>query len=65
VAIPKPKGSRPPANADDKEQSELFIKKARKIGADEEHSASDELIGQLAKKPPDPRTTQRKASREK
>jgi hypothetical protein len=40
---------------DDKEQSKLFLKKAREIGADEEHSASDELVGQLAKKPPEPR----------
>jgi len=36
---------------DDKEQSNLFIKKARVIGADEEHSHADELIGHLAKKP--------------
>jgi hypothetical protein len=40
---------------DDDEQSRLFIKKAREIGADEERSASDELIEQLAKKPPEPR----------
>ncbi len=42
-------------NRDDEEQSRLFIKKASEIGADEERSASDELIGQLAKKPPEPR----------
>lgn len=40
---------------DDPEQSRLFIKKAREIGADEERSRSDELIGHLAKKPPEPR----------
>ena len=40
---------------DDKEQSKLFLKKAREIGADEETSESDELIGQLARKPPEPR----------
>jgi hypothetical protein len=40
---------------DDEEQSKLFIEKAREIGADEEHSKSDELIGKLAKKPPEPR----------
>jgi hypothetical protein len=40
---------------DDNEQSKLFIKKAREIGADEERSISNELIGQLAKKPPEPR----------
>jgi hypothetical protein len=39
---------------DDPEQSRLFIKKAREIGADEKRSRSDELIGQLAKKPPQP-----------
>ena len=46
----KPKRSSP----DDKEQSKLFIQKAREIGADEEKSRADELIGRLAKKPPDP-----------
>jgi hypothetical protein len=40
---------------DDKEQSKLFIEKAREIGADEEKSRSDELIGRLAKKLPEPR----------
>ena len=40
---------------DDKEQSKLFIEKAREIGADEEHSESDNLIGQLARKPPEPK----------
>lgn len=45
---------------DDKEQSKLFLKKAREIKADEEHSASDELIGQLAKKPPKPHAQKRK-----
>ncbi|MGO9400762.1 MAG: hypothetical protein ACLP19_23405 [Xanthobacteraceae bacterium] len=41
--------------SDDKEQSKLFIEKAREIGADEERSEADNLIGQLAKKPPEPR----------
>jgi hypothetical protein len=40
---------------DDPEQSRLFIKKAREIGADEENSRADEVIGRLAKKPPEPR----------
>lgn len=40
---------------DDPKQSRLFIKKAREIGADEEKSRADELIGQLAKRPPEPR----------
>jgi len=52
---PKTKNNATPTNADDPEQSRLFIKKAREIGADEAHSASDKLIGQLAKKPPEPR----------
>lgn len=47
VAKPKP---------DDKEQSESFIKTARKIGADQElSSAADELLGSLAKQAPEPR----------
>jgi hypothetical protein len=33
----------------------VFIEKAREIGADEEKSAAEELIGQLAKKQPEPR----------
>src|SRR6185312_11590465 len=41
-------------NRDDAEQSRLFIEKAREIGADEEKSRADELIGRLAKKPPEP-----------
>ena len=49
------KKTRLPRKADDLEQSHLFIKKAHEIGADEDKSASDELIGQLAKKPPEPR----------
>jgi hypothetical protein len=47
---------------DDKEQSRLFIKKAREIGADEQRSAADELLGKLAKTPPEPRTKQRRRS---
>jgi hypothetical protein len=41
---------------DDPEQSKLFIEKAREIGADEEKSAADELIGRLAKMPPQPQS---------
>jgi hypothetical protein len=48
------KKHRAPGRPDDKEQSDLFIKKAREIGADEEYSRADGLIGQLAKKPPEP-----------
>jgi len=47
----------------DPEQSRLFIEKARDIGADEEKSAADELIGRLAKTPPQPRTTSKTKGR--
>ncbi len=40
---------------DDKEQSRLFIETAREVGADEEKSVADDLIGQMAKTPPDSR----------
>jgi hypothetical protein len=39
---------------DDPAQSRLFIKKAREIGADEEHSGADKLLGHLARMPPAP-----------
>jgi hypothetical protein len=38
---------------DDDEQSRLFIEKAREIGADDEKSEADQLMGRLAKKPPE------------
>jgi hypothetical protein len=50
----RPKISAPKSKRDDPEQSKLFIKKAREIGADEEKSAAGELIGKLAKMPPKP-----------
>jgi hypothetical protein len=40
---------------DDNEQSKLFISKAREIEADEKSSASDHLLGRLAKMKPEPR----------
>jgi len=40
---------------DDPEQSKAFIEKAREIGADEEHSAADKLLGKLATLKPHPR----------
>jgi hypothetical protein len=43
---------------DDKEQSKLFIEKAREIEADEKHSAADKLMERLAKTPPAPRKPQ-------
>lgn len=42
-------------NPDDKEQSKLFIKKAREVEADEKGSAADELLARLAKRRPKPR----------
>ena len=50
---------------DDPAQSRLFIQTAREIGADEEHSAADGLIGHLAKKPPEPQTKPKKKARRK
>jgi hypothetical protein len=40
---------------DDPDQSKAFIEKAREIGADEEHSAADKSLGQLATLKPHPR----------
>lgn len=51
----KPQSRRPANSADDKEQSKLFIEKAREIEADEERSAADELMERLAKTKPEPR----------
>lgn len=44
-----------PRKVDDKTQSRAFMEKAREIEADEDKSAADELIGKLAKMPPEPR----------
>jgi hypothetical protein len=44
---------------DDKEQSTLFIAKAREIEADEKASASDQLLGRMAKMRPAPRKTKK------
>jgi hypothetical protein len=48
-----------PAKPDDKEQSKLFIEKAREIGADEKRSAADKLMGRLAKMKPEPKTSKK------
>jgi hypothetical protein len=47
---------------DDLTQSKLFIKTARTIEADEGKSASDELLGRLAKMPPKPHVKKGKES---
>jgi hypothetical protein len=49
------KGKTPRLKRDDPAQSRLFIQKAREVGADEESSVSDALLGALAKRPPEPR----------
>ncbi len=43
--------TRKPTKPDDKAQSKAFIAKAREIGADEESSCADELLGRLARTP--------------
>lgn len=37
------------------DQSKAFIEKAHEIGADENTSAADELMGRLARTPPQPK----------
>ena len=55
---PKPRSKSKPDNP---KQSKLFIAKAREIGADEDRSVSDKLMGQLAKTAPEPRAGKQKA----
>jgi len=50
--LPPPERRR---KADDKDQSRAFINSAREIEADEKSSASDQLLGRLAKMKPEPR----------
>jgi hypothetical protein len=45
---------------DDPAQSRAFIQKAKEIGADEEHSRADNLLRNLAKRKPEPRTDEEK-----
>lgn len=45
---------------DDRAQSKKFIETAREIDADEESSAADSIMGQLAKQAPEPRKPGRK-----
>ena len=47
--------SQRPRRQDDQEQSRAFIEKAREIGADENSSRAEELIGRLARSPPEPK----------
>jgi len=47
---------KPPAKADDKNQSKAFIEKAHELGCDKNSAAADELLWRLAKMPPKPRT---------
>jgi hypothetical protein len=48
---------------DDKQQSKLFIEKAREIGADEEKSAADDLMKELASTAPEPRSNQKTSAK--
>jgi hypothetical protein len=45
----------------DPEQSRRFIEKARELGADDENSGVDELLGHLRKKPPEPHAKKRRS----
>ena len=58
MTLGKSKGQ-PRHKPDDKEQSKLFMQKAREIEADEKRSAADKLIGHLHSKPPEPRKKSR------
>jgi hypothetical protein len=51
----------PPApKPDDKAQSDRFIETARKVGAARESTAAgDDVMGRLAKQPPEPRKPQK------
>jgi hypothetical protein len=51
-ALKRTPPQRPP---DDRDQSKLFVNTAREIEVDEGKSASDILLGRLAKMPPEPR----------
>lgn len=51
----KAKKAAPQFKRDDPEQSKLFIEKAREVGADDSVSSADELMGKLAKLPPQPK----------
>ncbi len=41
----------------ERSQSDRFIETARQVGADEESSATDALMGRMAKMSPDPKPT--------
>jgi len=43
---------------DDKAQSKRFLETAREIGASEDDSAAADLMGKLAKLPPQPKKTE-------
>ena len=54
--FPTKPGKQKRQGRDDNEQSKMFIAKAREIEADETRTASDRLLGRLAKMKPKPRT---------
>lgn len=54
MSSPKSSGKRPKMEKpDNKEQSKLFEQMAREIGADEENTRGDALIGKLARTKPE------------
>ncbi len=46
----------------DDQQYRQFLDTARQIGADEERSAADELMGRLARTPPKPKDQPKRAA---
>jgi hypothetical protein len=53
MRLPKTKSQPRRLRKDDPNQSAAFIQKAREVGADQE-SCADELLGRLARTPPQP-----------
>jgi hypothetical protein len=53
--MPEKHQKTPKTKPDDKEQSRLFVEAARKRGATKGALPADELMGKLAKMPPEPR----------
>jgi len=50
---------------DDPEQSKEFIRAARELGADGPPEAADQIMGNLARRPPAPRPAPKKRRRER
>jgi hypothetical protein len=61
--LSKTKGRRP--TRDDPEQSRAFIKKAREIEADDDHSGADELMKYLHRRKPEPHVKNERTRKQK